>query len=118
MPDRKHTPAPHDLLARVRQATGSDPELDAAITAGLDPAALDAGPRPFTRSVDACLELLHRIRPGWAWHVGWGATGVVPYATVSRGDHRYEARASTIPLALLDALLQVEIAEATDRGSA
>lgn len=111
-------PCPQDLLLRVRRATGSDPEIDAAIAA-LDPrAAIEASSPPsFTRSVDACLELLRRTRPGWAWHVGWGATGVVPYVTVSRSERRYEARASTIPLALLDALLQVEIADAADHES-
>jgi hypothetical protein len=112
------TPQVQELLERTRRATGSDSDLDAAIAAGLGPPAMgkDAAP-PFTRSIEACLDLLHRRRPGWAWHIGWDANGVMPYVTLSKDERRYEARASTLPLALLDVLLQVEITEPAGHGS-
>ncbi len=100
-----------DLLARVRAATGHDVDLDAAIDAELP---LDGADAPaYTASVDACLALIGHALPGWHWHVGYGAKGVMPYARVSdrTNTHRAEATAATVPLALLDALLQAKLAE-------
>ena len=47
-----------------------------------------------------------RLLPGWSWHVGWNASGVLPYARIESGPHRLiEAAGPTVPLALLRALV-------------
>ncbi len=105
------------LLARVRAATGHDVDLDTAIDAELP---LDGGDAPaYTASVDACLALIGQALPGWHWHVGYGAKGVMPYARVSdrTNTHRAQATAPTVPLALLDALLQAKLAEGEADGT-
>ena len=90
------------LRARVEAASGADRALDAEIAACFGV----AGPPPdYSASVDRCLELIHGHLAGWAWHVGWNASGVLPYATLHRGDHLLAAAAPTVPLALLRALL-------------
>ena len=64
-----------ELLAQLEAATGRDRQLDAALAlafAGGEP------PPDYTASIDRCLELVHAVLPGWAWHVGWNATGVLP----------------------------------------
>ena len=95
-----------DLLRRVRAATGHDPELDAALAAGLGHRTAEVP--AYTASVDACIALLHRVLPGWGWHVGYDARGVIPYAAVSKGRARHEAGAPTVPLALLAAILRAK----------
>lgn len=115
------------LLERVRQAKGSDPGLDAEIAARLGLRGNTATSRPsgnqqtspspaFTSSIDDCLDLVRRMRPDWAWHIGWDAEGVLPYVTLLRCGTRFEARAATVPLAILDVLLQVEIAARAERA--
>ena len=99
-----------DLLARVRAATGSDRDLDAAIADRLDQGGRGADVPPYTSSVDACLDLVDRVLPGWHWHVGYGPQGVVPYAALANGPARHEASAPTVPLALLSALLAAKLA--------
>ena len=91
-----------DLRRRVEAATGADRELDQALAHAL------GGPKPapdYSASVDRCLDLVHACLPGWAWHVGWNASGVLPYATLHGGPHLVAAAAPTVPLALLRALL-------------
>ena len=88
------------LSRSLAAATGSDRALDAAIAE-----TLDAPEATYSSSVDACLDLLHRVLPGWGWHVGYGPLGILPYATVQRGEARFEASAATVPLALLDAIV-------------
>lgn len=98
------------LGERVATATGSDRALDrelARLLAGLPPA--DAAP-DYTASVDRCVDLVHQALPGWSWHVGWDASGVLPYATLHQGEQRVEARAPTVPLAILRALLRARAA--------
>ena len=101
-----------DLLERVRSAAGSDGQLDADISRCLDDEQPDQ-PSPYTSSIDRCIELLHSILPLWAWHTGFGPRGVMPYASVSKDDMRFEATAATVPLALLQAILEAKLAEAT-----
>jgi hypothetical protein len=113
------------LARRLAHATGADPALDAVIAAALDPdrppgPAPDPALRPapgYTASVDACLDLIARALPGWRWHVGHGANGVLPYAALSHADadadgdgRRVEAAGPTMPLALLRALVQAKSA--------
>ena len=92
-----------ELLAQLEAATGRDRQLDAALAlafAGGEP------PPDYTASIDRCLELVHAVLPGWAWHVGWNATGVLPYATLHGPDRVTAASAGTVPLALLKALVK------------
>lgn len=101
-----------ELLERVRSGTGSDSGLDAEISRCLDGPQQGAGdPPPYTSSIDRCIDLLHRVLPAWAWHTGFGPRGVVPYASVSKGETRFEATAATVPLAILQAILEARLAE-------
>ena len=96
----------NELAGRIAAATGSDRELDAAL------ARMFGGGEPapdYTASVDRCIQLVQAAMPGWAWHVGWNATGVLPYATLHQGDRLAEAAAPTVPLALLKALLKARL---------
>ena len=97
----------NELAGRIAAATGSDRELDVAL------ARMFGGGEPapdYTASVDRCIQLVQAAMPGWAWHVGWNATGVLPYATLHQGDRLAEAAAPTVPLALLKALLKARLA--------
>ncbi len=100
------------LLAQVRSVTGADRALDAAVVAcfGAEPDE-EEDPPHYTASTDLCIALVHRVMPGWHWHVGYGPKGILPYATVSSGERLYEAIAGTVPLALLSALVQARMAE-------
>lgn len=97
------------LIKRLQGATGADRGLDAHIHAVVhslidDPSGKDIP--EYTATEPACFELIRRALPGWKWHVGYGPKGVFPYAFVSN-EHgeRFEARAPTVPLALLLALM-------------
>jgi hypothetical protein len=94
-----------DLEAELKTATGSDRALDRELALLLDPERA-ATPPDYTASVDRCIELVHLALPGWSWHVGWDAAGILPYATLHRGERLVEAAAPTVPLALLRALLK------------
>ena len=111
-----------DLEDRISRATGLDPELDCAIHDALDPAAADGAVPPYTASVDACLLLIGKALPEWHWHVGHGPNGILPYALLT-GDapnpgSQVEVMASTVPLALLGALVKAVQLDrsATDKG--
>lgn len=94
-----------ELEALLRAATGSDRAVDAELARRLDPARAAGGDPPgYTGSVDRAVELVQVALPGWSWHVGWNASGVLPYATLHRGGRLVEASAPTVPLALLRAL--------------
>lgn len=97
-----------DLSARLAAATGADPALDRAVAA-----AFGAGEPPgdYTASVERCVALVERVLPGWRRHVGWGASGVFPYARLQRGAERASAEAPTVPLALLRALVRAAAGE-------
>lgn len=99
------------LAERVLRATGEDRELDAAIREALD-GGNEAKPR-YTSSVDDCIALIGAVLPDWAWHVGHGPRGIMPYASLRRrtaaedgSDLRVEATASTVPIALLQAMVK------------
>ena len=99
-----------ELLGRIAAASGRDPALDEAIATVLDPHRPAAAIPSYTGSVDQCLELLHRRLAGWHWHVGYGASGVLPYAAVARGEQRHQADGPTVPLALLAAIAKAAAA--------
>lgn len=100
-----------DTLSRLRAdlevATGHDPSLDARIGRLLG-GDVDAD---YSASVPRCTELIGRRLPGWRWHVGYGASGVFPYASLSRGDDLRTASAPTVPLALLAAMVETLLLE-------
>lgn len=95
------------LRVRIDAATGADRQLDrdiARVFARAEPAP------DYTASVDRCLDLVQASLPGWAWHVGWNASGVLPYATLHGGAHLVAAAGPTVPLALLRALCRAMLA--------
>jgi len=91
------------LKRRLADATGQDRNLDRVIAEIVDRGAPVTGAHGYTSSVDACLALIHRVLPGWGWHVGFGPRGIVPYASLHKDEERCEASAPTVPLALLAA---------------
>jgi hypothetical protein len=97
------------LIKRLQEATGADRGLDAHVHAIVQELTRDPSRESipkYTASEPACLELIGQVLPGWKWHVGYGVKGVFPYASVSNDDgKRFEAKAPTVPLALLLALL-------------
>lgn len=100
-----------DLERRVAAATGEDRELDRLIAETVDGG--NSSPPGYSSSVDECIALIARALPGWAWHVGHGPTGIMPYASLHRrapaadgSALRAEATASTVPLALLHAAIK------------
>jgi hypothetical protein len=86
-------------------ATGSDRALDSSIAD-----AFERPERDYTASVDRCIDLLHEVLPGWSWHVGWNATGVLPYASLHHDHERIETAAPTVPLALLKGIVRAKLA--------
>ncbi len=98
------------LLKRVRAATGRDADLDRALARRLGHVPGETVP-DYTGSVDHCVALIHQDLPGWSWHLGFAADGVFPYASIYNAHARFEAEASTVPLALLTVLLEALIEE-------
>ena len=103
------------LLKRIEGATGADRALDRQIAEVLDHAGPVEDVLDYTASVDHCIALIGRILPHWAWHVGYGPRGILPYATLHDEEERFEAVAPTVPLALLGALLKARIAVDRER---
>ncbi len=102
-----------DLIARLDAATGPDPALDRDIAQTLG-GSTTAGEGPaYTASIDRCFDLLHQVAPGWHWHVGFGVTGLLPYATLALGPRRFEASAATVPLALLNVIVRAACTRAS-----
>jgi hypothetical protein len=90
-----------DLRAALLAASGGDRALDARLATDLA-----APSMAYTGSVDAAIELVQRVLPGWGWHVGWHADGVTPYATLHDAGRTLHAVAKgpTVPIALLRAM--------------
>ncbi len=93
------------LSRRIEAATGSDADLDAEIGRLLDGRA-GTDVVDYTASVDRTIDLVQAVLPGWGWHLGWNASGILPYATLTSGERRTTAAAATVPLALLRALMR------------
>ena len=108
------------LQQRIEAATGADHDLDADIDhlirrtpddspndtpATPSDAAPDTVPA-YTASVDQCLELLHAVLPDWHWHIGRDASGVFPYAALSKGKIVISADGTSVPLVLLTAMIR------------
>lgn len=99
------TPGLAELLAR---ATGADAVLDAEV-ARFFKVEDDA----YTASALSCRDLARQRLAGWRLHVGYGASGMFPYAAFSRQDERIEAEAPTLPLAILRAACAALAVEGT-----
>lgn len=93
------------LSRRIEAATGSDCDLDAELSRVLG-GGTAANIVDYTASVDRTVDLVRAVLPGWGWHVGWNASGILPYATLRHGERRVTAAAATVPLALLRALMR------------
>lgn len=83
------------LLPRLEAATGPDTALDAALHC-----------EQVTASAEAARVWAAAALPGWHAHVGFDASGVMPYAAFSRDGHHVEATAPTVPLAILRAAVK------------
>ena len=62
-------------------------------------------PPDHTASVDHSVDLLHALLPDWHWHIGRGARGIMPYASLSNGRVTVSADGITVPLVLLAAIV-------------
>jgi len=98
-----------DLLEKIEAATGAETPLDREIAALLTDGS-ETVPA-YTASVDACLALLHTLLPHWHWHLGHDASGIFPYASLSKGRRRVSAKVTTVPLVLLSAIVRALLAE-------
>lgn len=90
-----------DLFQQLNAAGGGDARLDRAVA--------DFFSQPlaeYSESTDQSRALVGRVLPGWHLHLGFGASGVLPYAALSSGDIHCEAEAATVPLAILRCLMQ------------
>ncbi len=89
------------LADGAARATGADAALDAALAA-----AFGVAPAAFSGSVDDARSLAAAALPGWRLHLGFDVTGVFPYVRLSTAGTRVEAGASTLPLAIVRAVVQ------------
>ena len=84
------------LSLRLRGASGTDFALDEALAA-----AFGQMIAPFTSSVEAARGLVAAALPGWRLHLGFGATGLFPYASLAHDGTMIISDAPTVPLAIL-----------------
>jgi hypothetical protein len=82
------------LATQINAAAGPNAGLDAAIAEAFRAPAAD-----YTESTEAGRRLVALALPGWHLHLGFGVSGVFPYAVITKGDERAEAEAPTVPLA-------------------
>lgn len=101
-----------ELAARLKAAAGADGALDGAVATGFG-----LPPADYTASVDHCRALIASALPGWSLHLGYGVSGVFPYATLGRGDRRHTAEAPTVPLAMLRAAVAAKLGGAAGGGA-
>lgn len=94
-----------DLACRLTAASGADSGLDAAVAQ-----AYATPPAAYTASVSECRRLVEHVRPKARLHLGYGASGVFPYAAVVDGETRSQAEGPTVPLAILRALVAMSAA--------
>lgn len=85
-----------DLGQRLWAATGADEALDRDLAAMFAQAEA-----PFTGSVEACRALVAAALPDWRLHLGYGVSGMFPYASLRREGVTVVSDAPTVPLAIL-----------------
>lgn len=96
-----------DLLRRVEQASGAEVELDRDLAA-----AFGVAVAPFTASVPDCRNLAGTALPGMKLHLGYSASGVFPYASLSGEGLHIVSEAATVPLSILRSLVGAAAARA------
>lgn len=96
-----------DLTIALRNAQGADTKIDRTIAQIFAVASAD-----YSSSVEQCRSLVGLLLPGWRLHMGYGANGIFPYASLSKGDDVFTADAPTLPLAILRALFDGPIGRA------
>jgi len=92
------------LGAKLHGAGGADPRLDIAIAEAFG---VPAG--SYTESIEDCRRLVALALPGWHLHIGFAASGVFVYASLSKGEASASAESPTVPLAILRALVAMKI---------
>ena len=85
-----------ELERRLAVATGGDGDLDLAIAQ-----AFHQPEAPYSISVSACQALVGVCMPQWRLHLGFGVTGLFPYASLARDGVLIISDAPTVPLAIL-----------------
>lgn len=95
------------LSRKIRVATGSDKELDKCIGQIL---AIEVA--EFTGSIEHAKSVLKMLLPDAELHVGYGATGIFPCATVATAGHLYTNEAPTVPIAILRACFSASVEQA------
>ncbi len=95
------------LEKRLELATGAEPELDRELAM-----AFAVAEAPFTASVPHCRTLVEAALPGMKLHLGYGASGMFPYALLSGEGLHVVSEAPTVPLAILRSLAAAETARA------
>ena len=96
-----------ELERRLAAATGGDSALDKAIAD-----AFHQPEAPYSVSVSACQTLVGVGLPGWHLHLGFGATGLFPYASLRRDGVLIMSDAPTVPLAILRSAVAAQKAAA------
>lgn len=90
----------NDLKSALQKASGADAALDEAIAQHFGVPVAD-----YTASISQCRALAEAVLPGQHLHLGYGASGIFPYASIGNGSSAYSADAPTVPLAILRAIL-------------
>ncbi|KAF0222400.1 MAG: hypothetical protein FD176_2722 [Rhodospirillaceae bacterium] len=90
-----------ELSCRLNVSQGGNADLDRLVADFFAQPCLD-----YSESTEQCRALVRRVLPDWRLHLGFGVSGVLPYAALSLGDRHYEAEAATVPLAILRSLMQ------------
>jgi len=89
-----------ELGKRLVAAVGADEGLDEALAAAFGQPA-----GPFTASVESSRALAAAALPDWRLHLGYGVSGMFPYALLSNATTRIMSDAPTVPLAILRSLV-------------
>lgn len=90
------------LVALLEAAPGGSVDLDDLVARVYG---VPAG--PYSESVDRCLGLVKSVLPHWRLHIGYGVSGVLPYASLTQADRHYEAEGPTVPVAILRVVVKV-----------
>lgn len=96
-----------ELERKLELASGAEPELDRLLAEAFDVAAA-----AFTASVPDCRALAESVLPGLKLHLGYGASGLFPYASLTGEGLHVISEAPTVPLAILRSIVAAEAARA------
>lgn len=90
------------LIDMLATAHGGCAELDRLVAD-----VYELPPAAYSESVDCCLHMVKGVLPHWRLHIGFGVSGILPYASLTQDDRHYEAEGPTVPLAVLRVLVKV-----------